>query len=284
MPALSDEELRALIRRDPERGWRAFIDQYTPLLVGLIRRAGVVDRDEQMEIYVLMCEQLSAGGYQRLKSQDAARGSLGGWLAVLIRHAIVDWVRSRKGRRRLFGVVEDLEPFDRFVFESFYWNGWSLSEIVELLPQQTGERTDLTSVMEAIQRVQSVLSDRHRAELLALAARSRAAVPIDETDAADRVVDPQGDPDVALRIRRLNAGLETALAALPAEDASIVRLKYVEGLSNADVARALGIEGLTPPRVREILARLREALVSAGVSGSDAALGGHVSLDRSPSS
>src|SRR6266567_4642593 len=105
MAPLSDDALRVLMRSDPARGWRSFVDQYTPLILGLIRRGGIHDRDEMMEVYVLVCGQLSARGFERLKSQDAARGSIGGWLAVLTRHAIVDWVRSRKGRRRLFQAV-----------------------------------------------------------------------------------------------------------------------------------------------------------------------------------
>ncbi len=185
MAALSDDALRALVRSDPDAGWRAFIDQYTPLLIGLIRRAGVTDRDETMEVYVLICERLSERRYERLKAQDGARGSIGGWLAVVARHSTVDWIRSKKGRRRLFRAVENLSPFDRRVFELYYWDERAPSEIAEL------QRSDLPSVLDALERVQAVLSDRHRAELVSMAFRSKAPVPIDETDAAESVVDPR---------------------------------------------------------------------------------------------
>ena len=138
MTALSDDALRQLIRSNPDAGWRAFIDQYTPLLVGLLRRAGLDDRDEVMDVYVLICEQLSAEGCERLKSHDGARGSIGGWLAVVARNAVVDWIRSRKGRRRLFHAVKGLSRMDQRVFELYYWDERTLTEMSEILSQETG--------------------------------------------------------------------------------------------------------------------------------------------------
>src|ERR1700747_2011071 len=102
-----------------------------------MRRAGLEDRDEVMEVYVLICERLSERRFERLKTQDAARGSIGGWLAVLARHAAVDWIRSRKGRRRLFQAVRNLSPLDQRVFEHYYWDERTPGEIAGI------ERTDL---------------------------------------------------------------------------------------------------------------------------------------------
>lgn len=280
MAPLSDDALGALIRTDPARGWRSFIDQYTPLLLGLIRRGGLVDRDEAMEVYVQICEQLSARDFERLKSQDAARGSLAGWLAVMTRHAIVDWVRSRKGRRRLFQAVEHLPERDRRVFELYYWDERTPGEIAEQLASETSSRADLAGVLDALERLNGVLTDRHRVELLALTTRSRSAVPIDETDAPDRVPDPSADPETAVRRAQVNECFEKALSSLASEDAAIVRLKFVAGLSNGDVERALGISGLTMKRVQGILAALRTSLEALGVTGEDAAFGAQLSLDR----
>lgn len=279
-PGLSDDALRALVRRDAATGWRALIDQYTPLIVGTIRRAGLVDRDEVMEVYLLLCEQLTARGFDRLKRQDGARGSIGGWLTVLVRHAIVDWIRSRKGRRRLFHAVQQLPRFEQRVFEMYYWEDRTPSEMTELLAQELGQRTTLAGVLEALERVQAALSDRHRAELFALAVRSHAPVPIDDTDAPARLPDRR-TPELDARVSQLNAQLERALKQLPAEDAAIVRLKYVEGLTNADIEHAIGAPGVTARRVQEILSKLRAMLESMGVDAADAALANRLSLDRS---
>src|SRR5208282_5318471 len=124
------------------------------------------DRDEAMDVYVQICEQLSARGFERLKKQDASRGTLGGWLAVIARHAIVDWIRSRKGRRRLFQAVKDLSALEQRIFEMYYWDGWTPSEIAERLASEQCQRADLAAVLDALERIQAALTGRHRAELL----------------------------------------------------------------------------------------------------------------------
>ncbi|HJT18066.1 MAG TPA: hypothetical protein VJ853_11780, partial [Thermoanaerobaculia bacterium] len=199
-----------------------------------------------MEVYVLICERLSERGFERLRSQDAARGSIGGWLAVIARNAVVDWIRSRKGRRRIFQSVQKLPEFDQRVFELYYWDERTPGEIAEV------QCAELASVFEALERIQNALTARHRAELMSLAFRSKAPLPIDETDAAERIADPAPNPES-------NARFESALRALSAEDAAIVRLKYIEGLTNADIERAIGI-AVTQARTTAILNRLRSML------------------------
>ncbi len=253
MTSLSDDALRTLIRTDPGAGWRAFIDQYTPLIVGLLRRSGLTDRDEVMEVYVDVCERLSANGYARLTSQDASRGSIGGWLAVLTRNAAIDWIRSRKGRRRLFQAVRDLSAFDQRVFELFYWDERTASEICEI------ERARLADVFDSLGRIDAALNHRHRSELLALAARSRAPVALDDIDAAERIADERMDAEDHLRVRQTNERLERALRSLSAEDAAIVRLKFVEGLSNAAIEQTIGSK-VTASRIERVLEVLRTFL------------------------
>jgi DNA-directed RNA polymerase specialized sigma24 family protein len=278
--ASSDAALQRLLGENPAAGWRAFIDQFTPLLVAAIRRAGLVDRDEVMEVYVLLCEQLSADGCERLRSQDVTRGSLGGWLTVVARHAVVDWVRSKKGRRRLFQAVQDLPPFEQRVFELYYWEERTPSEIAEVCAADTGRRADLAAVFDALERVQTTLTDRHRAELLALTVRSKAPAPLDDTDVAERSVDPQQAPDATIHATELRARLESALARLAPEDAAIVRLKYVEGLTAGAIERALGVTGVGPRRLHDILARLRAALEELGVDAADVSFSRRSPADR----
>ena len=279
VPPLSDDDLRQAIRNDPDAGWRAFIDQYTPLLIGLLRKAGLVDRDEVMDVYVLICEQLSADRCQRLRTYDSSRGRIGGWLSVVARNAVIDWIRSRKGRRRLFHAVKDLPRFDQRVFELYYWDERTLTEMAEMLSQETGTAADVSAVAEAMERVQRALTERHRADLLALAVRSKPAVPIDDTDATDRVPDPHADPEMSARLAQLNTGLESALSRLPAEDAAIVRLKYIEGLPTGDIERAIGVT-LSPRRIQELLSRLRAMLTAHGIDKRDVGLSPMLTLDR----
>lgn len=261
MSSLTDPELRALLAVDPRRAWRAFIDQHTPTLLALIERAGVVDRDEAMEIYVLACERLSAHDCDRLRRRDPAKGSIQAWLAVVIRHIVVDWVRSRAGRRRLFGAIKQLDPFDRQVFELYYWEDRMPAEIAEIIGTRSAARVGLDAVFAALARIERALTERHRADLLSLARRSRAPVSLDDREGpvAD-VVDEAPDPEVAAAARESRDGLAQALASLPAEDAAIVRLKVIQGLSLKEIERALHLGRLTGQRLAAILDALRAAL------------------------
>jgi DNA-directed RNA polymerase specialized sigma24 family protein len=70
---------------------------------------------------------------------------------------------------------------------------------------------------------------------------------------------------------RLFAAVDHAIRALPPEDQLIVRLRYGESLSIADVARALGLaEKPLYRRLPTIVRRVRELLEAAGYSRVDA--------------
>lgn len=255
---LRDQDLDALLAADPEQAWRVFVDRYTPTLLALIERADIVDRDEAMDLYVLVCERLSHDDCGRLRRRDASRGSLEGWLAVVVRNVAVDWVRSRAGRRRLFGAVKRLTPFDQRVFELYYWEHHTPSEVAGL----AGAR--LTDVLDALARVDGALTARHRSELVSLTARSTRPMALDAPrDTPMDIVDESADPEAPLRLREEDAAFTRAIAALPAEDAAIVRLKFIQGLSNGDIRRALHLDRLPETRVAGILARLRKMLQPA---------------------
>jgi DNA-directed RNA polymerase specialized sigma24 family protein len=179
---LSDEALRALLIEDPERGWRAFVDQHTPTLLGLIARAGIEDRDDRADIYLRVCERLAEDDCARLRRRDPGRGALAAWLTTVVRNTVVDWVRTRAGRRRLFRGIRRLGSFDQRVFELYYWEHRRPVEIVEVLRMREATPVALSEVLAALSRIQQTMSDRHRGELLALVARSRPAVSFDDAE------------------------------------------------------------------------------------------------------
>jgi len=275
-PALTDNELRTLLAQDPERGWRAFIDQYTPMLLALIERAGIRDRDEAMELYVMTCERLAADDCARLRRHDPGKGALGAWLAVLVKHVMVDWVRSRAGRRRLFKSVEQLPPLEQRVFELFYWESRSPAEITGLLAAQFNAAS-LEIVLEALDRVQAALTARQRAELLATAARAAAPISLDAApEDGERPVDipdPADNPERQAQTREAGRLFEAAVADLPPEDAVIIRLRYGDGLSLKQIRDALHLDGLTEQRVQGVLDALKAQLAAHRLGPADSAPG-----------
>jgi RNA polymerase sigma factor (sigma-70 family) len=267
---LANGELRGLFIEDPARGWRLFIDQYTPMLLALIERAGIRDREEAMEIYVRVCERLAADDCARLRRHDPGKGALGAWLSVLVRNVLVDWVRSRAGRRRLFKSIKALPPLEQRVFELFYWENRTPAEMLDLLTEFGSLR--LVDVLDALDRVQTALTQRQRAELVAMTARAARPVsldaPTDETDRPLDIADAAASPEEQAHRSEMVNLVDRALALLPAGEAVILRLKYMEGLSLQQIRMALHLEELTEQHVRDIGQKLKAVL--GGFSGAGA--------------
>jgi DNA-directed RNA polymerase specialized sigma24 family protein len=281
---LSDARLHALLDEDPARGWRAFVDQYTPTLAALIERAGVDDSDDRMDVYVRICERLAERGCVRLRQHDPAKGPLTAWLTIVVRHAVVDWVRSRAGRRRLFEGIEKLDELDQKVFELYYWERHRVTEIVELLAQTQGRAVSVAEVLDALSRIEQAMSNRQRSRLLAAMVRNAGSVSL-ELD-PDRppltAVEGRPDPEAALHVKDLDRMLTSALAALPAEDAAIVRMVFLHGWALPEVQRALHLTRLTRERVAAILTQLRAALEASGVRNEEASTTGLTFWENEP--
>ena len=280
--ALSDGDLRSLLIADRDRGWRAFIDQYTPRMLALIERGGIRDQDEAMEVYTLVCERLAEDDCARIRKFDPSKGAIGAWLSVLVRNTMIDWVRARAGRRRLFKSVQALPPLEQKVFELFYWDNKMQAEIVGALEGQFGSPS-LADVFDAFERVQAALTERQRAELVAMTARATAPASLDApTDDEQQVIDApdlQADVESHARVHEIDALMERALAALPPQDAVVIRLKFVEGLTLKQIRAAVGVPSLAEQDVAAILERLKRQLAASGVSAPDATAPGLAFLD-----
>jgi DNA-directed RNA polymerase specialized sigma24 family protein len=269
-----DLELHARLMASPAEGWRLFVDAYTPLILSLIDRAGIEDRDDMTDVYVTVCERLSANGHARLRAHDPRKGALAAWLTTVVRHAAVDWVRSRAGRRRLFRAVKRLPLLDQTVFALYYWEGRQASEIAETLRSRGDKSVGVPDVLDSLARLDGVLSDRQRRQLSVLVTRNAAPVSLDDVPPAASAMPAPLDPELRLRVRALDEAMRAALREMPAEDAAIVRLLFVQGWTRADVARALHLGDLTAARVQQILQRLREKAAALSVTPSDVATPG----------
>jgi RNA polymerase sigma-70 factor (ECF subfamily) len=79
-------------------------------------------------------------------------------------------------------------------------------------------------------------------------------VPLEEDYEATA---PDAGPEMQLQSRQRLRALESALAALPAEQREVILLREIEGLSYAEIGAALNLQEGT---VKSRLARAREAL------------------------
>ncbi len=184
------------------------------------------------------------------------RSTLRTYLTTVVQRLFLDWRIAQWGKWRPSSEARRLGPIAMRLEQLVRCNGLTFDEAVSVL--QTNERVAET-----------------RDELYAMFARMPARVdrrPVDEEALAtlaahgadaDRGVIAQERGAQAARTRE---ALQMALAALPSQDRLIVRMRFEDGFSIADIARALHLD--QKPlyrRLEQILRRLREALLAAGV-------------------
>lgn len=148
---------------------------------------------------------------------------------------------------------------------------------------ETLVRRDGRPLEQAIPLVQAVDPSLGRAEIASLLARlperSRRPrpVPIDGIDLeSDRASDAAEAPLLERETARLSdetsLAVQRALAALPQEDRTIVRMHFGSGMSIAEISRMLRLpQRPLYRRVEAALAHLRRALVTAGIDAATAA-------------
>jgi RNA polymerase sigma factor for flagellar operon FliA len=148
---------------------------------------------------------------------------------------------------------------------------------------ETLVRRDGRPLEQAIPLVQAIEPSLGRADIAALLARlpdrprRPRPVPIDDTDfESQRASDAAEAPLLEREAARLSAEtsrvVQHALAALPQEDRTIVRMHFGSGTSIADISRMLRLpQRPLYRRLEAALAHLRRALVAAGIDAATAA-------------
>lgn len=96
-------ELRLLLAATPseqENAWTAFAAAYSRLILH-VARSVARDRDDAMDAYAFVIEQLRADDFARLRAFTAdGRSKFSTWLVVVVRRLCLDHARSRYGRIR----------------------------------------------------------------------------------------------------------------------------------------------------------------------------------------
>jgi RNA polymerase sigma-70 factor, ECF subfamily len=127
-------------------------------------------------------------------------------------------------------------------------------QLWENLPSAAGEHAGLMPYLMRVTRHRAI--DRLRARRRRLRLLSAAAL------AGEPPVVPPSEPDEAGRPGyQVHAQVHAALKELPNDEQAVVQLAYFRGLSQSEVAAALGIPlGTVKSRLRRAFGRLRESL------------------------
>ncbi len=262
------DEVAAVVEHGAD-AWRPFLKRYSTFILGCIRRFAR-DYDERMEIYVHVCRRLQADDCRRIR-QFRGRGVGGSckfstWLAAVTFNMAREWIRSTRGRKRMFRAVQDLDRIDRLIFRYYFWEGYGVSEIASSLRTKHFEVLSTAQVMERLAAAESRLSSDHRWRLLTGLLRSSPPMSIDRPrslvreDVPFELPDVRSDPEAHTSRTAAQNVLRELIEGLPDQERLALQLKYGRGLSARAVAEALGVRNYK--RIYEIQGRALASLAA----------------------
>ncbi len=260
--------------------WSPFIEEFSPFLFACIRRL-TRQYDERMEIYAYTCGRLRAEDCRRVK-QFRGTGPSGAckfttWLAAVTFNLGREWIRTSRGRRRMYLGVQALSPIHQMVFRYYYWEGYSAHEVGQML--RTNHAIDCTDadIEDCLTLIRETLSRDHHWRLT-LAGPGRGALvslDVEPSDGQPRRVRELECPGVpaeqAVTQERAVIALREAVRRLTNAERTAVALRFRHGMSARKIAEILGLANYK--QVYELQARglaaLRNDMLDAGLRISD---------------
>lgn len=246
-PAMSDDAVGDLLARlaspDPSAAWTEFLQQHSSVILQIIRRH---ERDPQRssECFVHVCEALSDDGFRRLRSfRPDGQASFRTWLMAVTSNLCVDWWRRRRGRYRPIRAVARLPEREQLVYRCLYVRGMSRIECLHTLLPQFPDLTE-REIAGINARLFALLTPQQRWQRGTVMATTG---PQDDEfaqafeDAALQLAEPGPGPDELVQSAQECGRLDTALAALPPHQRLLLRLRYEQDLTLAEVARLAGL-------------------------------------------
>lgn len=245
-----EEWLTRLENGDPEGAWDLFLARYRRLLFATIRNHAR-DYDEVMDVFTAVCEALRENDLARLRlygSGGVHRARFSTWLVVVVRNLALDRLRAVHGRRRPPAAADRLPPLQRRIFDLVFVKRYEHREAYERI-RSAGPDLSFGRFLQELAAVYRTVGWR--------APRHEPTPGAGEPSFIDGAAVPE---------RERREILDRALAALPGEDAAVVRLYVVEGVSAAEVARILALPNAKAVynRVYRALAVLRARLEESG--------------------
>jgi len=268
------------IHESGSAAWPDFLEEFSPFILTCIRRYAS-DEDERMDIYVHVCDRLVADDCRRLR-QFRGYGHRGAcrfttWLAAVVFNLSREWIRTSRGRRRLFQSIKDLGRTNRLIFKYYFWEGYSVGEIATLLRTSGSKSCDRWDVSERLASIERHLNRDHRWRLVTALLRSAGPVSVDGAHSVvgdgpiPELPDSRENHATKLECTQARTKLSDLLSQLPDQERLAVVLRFERGMTAKQVAVALGIQNYK--RVYEIqgraLAKLAKKLRAEGIELSD---------------
>lgn len=243
---MRDETVTALLDRlssgRVDAAWSEFLARYSPLIRHVIRRLHA-DADHATECFSHVCGALSDDGFRRLLSfRPDGPARFNTWLMAVVANLCVDWHRKEQGRVRPPRCVSRLPELDQQVYQCIYLRRMSRAHCLETLKPRFPELTEAT-VAAINARLFALLTPQQRWQMSLRPSAPKSVASnagSEEGDLPWQLATQAPGPDELAEGLQERRQLQDALAKLPAEQRLLLRLRYEQDLTLAEVARLTG--------------------------------------------
>lgn len=264
---MSDEAVTELLERlssnRDDAAWNEFLTGYSPVIARVIRRCGIT-ADRADECFLDICEALSNDGFRRLRSfRPDGPASFKTWLMAVVANLCIDRNRREQGRVRSFRSVSHLPELERQVYRCIFERRMSRTQCFHSLSPRFPGLTE-SRVAEINAGLFQLLTPQQRWQLTVRTPLLRPAtyhVSPEDDDLGWQIAQPGPGPDELAEESQEQGKVQQALAALPAEQRLLLRLRYEQDLSLAEIARLTGQPD--PFRVNRRIQAALDALADA---------------------
>jgi RNA polymerase sigma factor (sigma-70 family) len=234
--------LAGLASRNPSAAWTGFLQGFSPVILQIVRRCesnpGRVE-----DCFQQVCEALSDNGFRRLLSyRPNGPATFRTWLMAVTANLCVDWRRRKRGRIRPIRAVAQLPELEQLVYRYIYVRGLPRIECLRLLQARHPGLTE-PQLSDINARLFALLTPQQRWQL---GTRMATGPPSDEStlaldDGALQLEEPGPGPEELAESAQERGRLDAALAQLRPRERLLLRLRYEQNLTLAEVARLTGL-------------------------------------------
>ena len=235
--------LAGLASANPSAAWKEFLQRCSPAILQIVRR---YENDPQRvtECFDHVCAGLSDHGFRRLLGfQQDGPAQFRTWLMAVTANLCVDWRRRKRGRFRPVRAVTHLPELDQLVYRYLYVRGLPRAECLRRLRPRFPDLTD-QQLSDINARLFSLLSPQQRWQLgmrMATTGPQGETLTLDVDDDSIQLEDASAGPEEVAQDEQQQERLAAALAQLPPAQRLLLRLRYEQDLTLAEVARLTGL-------------------------------------------
>jgi RNA polymerase sigma factor (sigma-70 family) len=192
------------------------------------------------------------------------------WLRAVVRNLCIDWHRKEFGRHRPFRSLSSLSLFDQQVFRLIYERKLLPDECLAQLTIDFPNANE-AKLSESRARIEASLTSNQRWLLTQRLSQNSTDVAGDGDESNELLttpIDPRPDPEAQAIQNERKGRLHRALAQLEPDARLLIRLRFEEGLTLDEVAKAVGLGNAqrADRRINECLVTLRK-LITRNLGG-----------------